>query len=47
MLLRPPEGPWGSRGSGWGRSCDSSCISYRFNTQLLCVTCLLWTEGLR
>ena len=47
VLLRPPEGLGGSRGSGWGCSCDSRCISYRFHTQLMCVTGLLWTEGLR
>ena len=37
VLLGPPEGLRGSRGSGWGRSCDRSCISYRFHTQLVCV----------
>ena len=34
VLLGPPEG----KQRIWlGRSCDRSCISYRFHTQLLCV----------
>ena len=37
VLLGPPEGLRGSRGSGWRRSCDRSCLSYRFHTQFLCV----------
>ena len=37
VLLGPPESLQGSRGSCWGPSCDSRCISYRVDTQLLCV----------